>query len=52
MANPQERAWSEGYKAGKHNEPMSKCPYRSGMAMQAWMQGWRNGQQSRDAKDI
>ncbi|MCL6741709.1 ribosome modulation factor [Sphingomonas sp. RB56-2] len=50
MASPQDRAWSEGHKAGKHGEPISACPYGSGMMQQSWQVGWRAGQAARDAK--
>ena len=50
MASPQERAWSEGHKAGSHDKPLSSCPYGSGMMQQKWQQGWSEGQKARDAK--
>jgi hypothetical protein len=34
MASPQDRAWSEGHKAGSHDQPLSSCPYGSGMMQQ------------------
>ena len=51
MANPQERAWSEGHKAGKHGQAEGSSPYKKGTLSEAWLQGWRVGQQSRDGKD-
>lgn len=51
MASPIDRVWSEGHKAGKHGSSESACPYKAGMAQQAWLQGWRIGVQSRDAKN-
>ena len=51
MANPHDQAWSEGHKAGKHNEPLNACPYGSGMMQQSWQAGWRAGQATKDAKN-
>jgi len=48
---PQDKAWSDGYAAGKRGKPDSACPYKKGTAMTAWQQGWQNGAKSRDAKD-
>ena len=50
MASPHDRAWSEGHKAGKHNEPLSACPYGSGMMQQSWQVGWRAGQAAKATK--
>ena len=51
MASPQDRAWSEGHKAGSHDQPIGSCPYGNGMMQQKWHQGWREGQKAKDAKD-
>lgn len=50
MANPQDRAWSEGHKAGSHGQPLTACPYGSGIMQQKWHEGWREGQKAKDAK--
>ncbi len=49
MASPQDRAWSEGHKAGSHGQPLSSCPYGSGMMQQKWHQGWNEGQKAKGA---
>lgn len=49
MASPQDRAWSEGHKAGAHGQPLSACPYGSGMMQQKWHQGWHEGQKAKGA---
>lgn len=41
MANPTDRAWSEGHKAGANGKADTASPYKKGMAHQAWMQGWK-----------
>jgi ribosome modulation factor len=50
MASPHDRAWSEGHKAGKHNEPETANPYGSGTMQQAWQTGWKAGQATKSAK--
>jgi ribosome modulation factor len=50
MPSPMDKVWSEGYKAGKHDQPLSSSPYKKGMTYQAWVQGWENGQKAREAK--
>lgn len=47
MASPHDRAWSEGYKAGKIDREINSCPYGSGMMQQAWQNGWREGQKAK-----
>ncbi|WEK44531.1 MAG: ribosome modulation factor [Candidatus Sphingomonas colombiensis] len=49
MANPQEKAWSDGFAAGKRGRPESVCPYKKGGFMVAWQEGWRNGVKSRNS---
>jgi ribosome modulation factor len=41
MASPIQRAKDEGSRAALRGEPDSACPYKKGMVMQAWLQGWR-----------
>jgi ribosome modulation factor len=43
MAAPQDRAWQEGYAAGKNGKPESASPYKSGTLMAAWQKGWSAG---------
>ena len=50
MASPQDRAWSEGHKAGSHDKALSSCPYGSGVMQQKWHQGWHEGQKAKGAK--
>lgn len=47
MANPQEKAWSDGYAAGKKGKPEAVNPFRKGGFMVAWQEGWRNGKAAR-----
>jgi len=49
MASPHDRAWSEGHKAGKHDQPVSSSPYKKGMMHTAWLRGWAAAQKARDA---
>ncbi|MBK8630315.1 MAG: ribosome modulation factor [Sphingomonadales bacterium] len=51
MANPTDRAWSEGHKAGANGKADTASPYKKGMAHQAWMQGWEAGAKLRDARN-
>jgi len=51
LAHPQERAWSEGHKAGKSDRLRTSCPYNKGVMQQAWLAGWGEGQKSKNAKD-
>jgi ribosome modulation factor len=49
MAAPQDKAWQDGYAAGKNGKPESASPYKKGTLMVAWQQGWSNGVKARDA---
>jgi ribosome modulation factor len=51
MANPQEKAWSDGYAAGKKGKPETVCPFKKGGFMAAWQEGWRNGMKARDSAE-
>jgi len=51
MAHPQERAWSEGHKAGKNDGLRTSCPYNKGTMQKAWLAGWGEGQKSKNSKD-
>jgi ribosome modulation factor len=50
MANPTEHAWAQGYKTGLNGKPDSLCPFKKGMAHQAWMEGWQNGAKAHEEK--
>ena len=50
VAGPQDKAWSEGYAAGKRGRPETVSPYKKGAFMVAWQQGWQNGVKARDDK--
>ena len=49
-AHPQERAWSEGHKAGKNDRLRTSCPYNKGMMQRAWLGGWGEGHKSKKAE--
>jgi len=51
VASPQDKAWSDGYAAGKKGRPETVSPYKKGAFMIAWQQGWQNGVKARDDKD-
>jgi ribosome modulation factor len=38
MAGPQDKAWSEGYAAGKRGRPETVSPYKKGAFSVAWQQ--------------
>lgn len=50
MANPIEQAWAQGHKTGLNGKPETLCPFKKGMAQQAWMQGWQEGAKAHAAK--
>jgi ribosome modulation factor len=50
MANPIDSAWSAGHKAGVSGKADKMCPYKKGMAEQAWMKGWAAGSAARSEK--
>ena len=43
VAGPKEKSWSEGYGAGKNGKPITASPYKKGVMMVAWQDGWREG---------
>lgn len=43
MPSPQDKAWSDGFAAGKRGRPQTASPYKKGAFMIAWQQGWQNG---------
>ena len=43
VAAPQEKAWQDGYAVGKKGKPEKLNPYKKGMLLAAWQEGWRNG---------
>ncbi len=47
MAAPQDKAWQDGYAAGKRGKPDSANPYKKGMLQLAWQTGWENGHNAR-----
>lgn len=49
MANPQEKAWSDGYTVGKKGKPQTMNPFKKGGFMTAWQEGWQAGVKARDA---
>jgi len=49
MANPQEKAWSDGYAVGKKGKPQTMNPFKKGGFMAAWQEGWQAGVKARDA---
>jgi ribosome modulation factor len=45
---PQEKAWQDGYAVGKKGKPETLNPFKKGMLLTAWQEGWRNGAKTRD----
>jgi ribosome modulation factor len=43
VTSPHQRAWLEGHKVGKNNEPVNICPYGAGMMQVNWLKGWHEG---------
>lgn len=43
MAGPKEKSWSEGFGAGRNGKPITASPYKKGVMMVAWQDGWRAG---------
>ena len=50
VPSPQDKAWSDGFAAGKRGRPQTASPYKKGAFMIAWQQGWQNGVKAKNDK--